>query len=185
MEVENVNANQVNALTVEVGEVNFGPEVLNAKVPVPRQQTREKSMGISVQQKEGGIWLVQITGVLKKSELDEVRALAAKKLGLFGRAKLLLVAKDFEGWERGADWSDLSFWWHGWQIKKIAIVADPGWKDKFLAFTAAELRRAPVKFFVTGQTEEALAWLKETRADSRKPAGKPADGSPLGIPKDE
>jgi thioredoxin-like negative regulator of GroEL len=32
--VENMNANQVNAPTVEVGEANFEPEVLTAKEPV-------------------------------------------------------------------------------------------------------------------------------------------------------
>jgi hypothetical protein len=119
-------------------------------------------MGISIQKEkeDSDVRVLHVTGTLTKQEFDEVRANAAKKLGFFDRVRLLVIAENFEGWERGADWGDSSFFsMHGWKIKKIAIVADPQWKAKFLAFTVAGLRRAPVEFFPTGQTDQARAWL--------------------------
>ncbi|SRR6266404_5199227 len=121
-------------------------------------------MGLTIQQEKGDVHVLQITGMLTKKEFDELRANTAKKLGLFDRVKLLVIAEDFSGWEPGADWGDSSFW-HGWKITKIAIVADPAWKGKFLAFTVAGMRRASVEFFPTGQTEEARAWLDATQPE--------------------
>jgi len=123
-------------------------------------------MSASIQQDKGGVHVLQITGILTKKEFDDLRDNAAKKLGFFDRVKLLVIADKFDGWEAGADWGDSSFFsWHGWKIIKIAIVADPQWKSKFLAFTVAGLRRAPVEFFPTGQTEAARAWLDATQPE--------------------
>ena len=117
-------------------------------------------MGLSVQKVDDDVFVLQVTGVLGKKEFDEMRASAAKKLGFFDRVKLLVMAEEFDGWEPGADWGDSHFLaWHGWKITKIAIVSDPQWKSKFLAFTAAGVRRAPVEFFPTGKADDARAWL--------------------------
>lgn len=123
-------------------------------------------MGISIQKEDGDVYVLQITGMLTRKEFDEVRANASKKLGFFDRVKLLVITDKFDGWEPGADWGDSSFFsWHGWKITKIAIVADPQWKSKFLAFTVASMRRAPVEFFPTGQAEQARAWLEATQPE--------------------
>ena len=121
-------------------------------------------MAITVQQDKGDVYLLQITGILTQKEFDEVRSDAGKKLGFFDRVKLLVIADKFDGWEPGADWGDSAFFsWHGWKITKIAIVADPQWRSKFLAFTVAGMRRAPVEFFETGEAEKARAWLEEDK----------------------
>jgi hypothetical protein len=118
-------------------------------------------MAISVQKGQGDIWELSISGMLMKNEFEDMRGQAAKKLGFFDRVKLLVLAEEFQGWEPGADWGDSNFFnWHGWKITKIAIVADPQWKSKFLAFTVAGMRRAPVEFFATGQADDARAWLE-------------------------
>jgi hypothetical protein len=123
-------------------------------------------MSVSIQPSEGDINVVQFTGMLTKKEFDELRAVAAKKLGFFDRVKVLIIAENFDGWEPGADWGDSSFFtWHGWKVTKIAIVSDPQWKSKFLAFTVAGMRRAPVEFFPTGQIEQARAWLKAVQPE--------------------
>ncbi len=123
-------------------------------------------MSATIQQDKDDLWVMTVTGELKKSELDEIKALGRKNLGLFDRVKVLIVAKDFTGWEHGADWSDMSFfYWHGWKITRIAIVADLNWKDKFLGFSVAGMRRAPVQFFVTGHEAEARAWLEQPAAN--------------------
>jgi hypothetical protein len=123
-------------------------------------------MSVSIENGVGDVRILTVTGVLTKKEFDELRAEAGKKLGFFDRVKLLVIADKFEGWEPGADWGDSTFFtWHGWKITKIAIVADPQWKSKFLAFSVAGMRRAPVEFFPTGQTEAARAWLNATQPE--------------------
>lgn len=117
-------------------------------------------MGASIQQETNGIWLLRFTGTLRKSELDTAQAAAIKELGTTGMAKILVIAEGFLGWERGADWGDLSFFIeHGDQIEKIAIVADPRWEATLLTFAAAGFRKAPVKFFPTSKLDDARAWL--------------------------
>ena len=117
-------------------------------------------MALAVQKEAGDVWVLRVSGVLRKSEQDAVQAAAAKEFEIGGTTKLLVIAEEFRGWEAGADWGDLTFLLkYGDQITKIAIVADPKWEDSFLMFAGAGFRRAPVKFFSVGQTTEARAWL--------------------------
>jgi hypothetical protein len=104
--------------------------------------------------------VLRITGLLKKSELDAALATEARQWGPTTRVKVLVIVENFNGWERGADWGDMTFFeTHGDQIDKIAIVADPQLETDLLAFAGAGFRRAPVKFFSPGQLTMARAWL--------------------------
>jgi hypothetical protein len=117
-------------------------------------------MGVTLQQEEGNVRVLRATGMLKKSELDAVLTAEAEKWGPATRIKVLVIADKFEGWERNEEWGDVSFFMkHGDQIEKIAIVADPKWEDDLMIFAAAGFRRAPVKFFPSGQIMSARAWL--------------------------
>ncbi len=106
------------------------------------------------------VWVLRITGTLLKSEMDGLQTAGAKEFQAGGTVKLLLVAENFDGWERGADWGDMSFFLeHGDKIDKIAIVADPKRKAEWLAFAGAGFRRAPVQYFPLDQLAQARAWL--------------------------
>ena len=79
---------------------------------------------------------------------------------------MLVIPEDFKGWERGADWGDLTFLdTHDDQIDKIAIVADPQWETEILTFAGAGFRRASVKFFPMSQLTLARAWLGDDLKD--------------------
>jgi hypothetical protein len=117
-------------------------------------------MGVTIQQEEGNLRVVRITGLLRKSEMDAALAAEAREWGPAARIKALVQLEDFEGYERGADWGDLSFLIkHDHQIEKIAIVADPKWEGEALAFAGAGFRQAQVKFFPAKQLAQARAWL--------------------------
>jgi len=117
-------------------------------------------MSLTAQYEAGNIYVLQVAGVLRKSEVDAVQSAAPKLFEAVDSIKLLLVAENFEGWERGADWGDLSFFLrYGDRISKIAIVADAKWEAQFLMFAGAGFRKAPVKFFTNNQLAEARAWL--------------------------
>ena len=117
-------------------------------------------MGATIQQEKGNLRVLRITGLLKKSELDAVQAAEAKQWTPATRVKLLVIVESFQGWERGADWGDVSFLvTQGEQIEKIAIVGDPKWETEFLMFAGGGLRKAQVKFFPSNQLAQARVWL--------------------------
>ncbi len=117
-------------------------------------------MSITIQQEKGDVRIVRIAGLLKKSEWDAALAAEARQWEPATRVKMLVIVENFKGWERGADWGDLTFFeTHGDQIDKIAIVADPKLEMELLMFAGAGFRRAPVKFFPANQRAQARAWL--------------------------
>ena len=117
-------------------------------------------MSVAIERESGDVWVLPISGLLRKSEQDTVQAAVVRDLEAGNTAKLLVIAEDFRGWEPGADRGDMTFLVkRGDQITKIAVVADSKWEISFMAFAGAGFRRAPVKFFPSGQTAKARAWL--------------------------
>ncbi len=117
-------------------------------------------MGATIEREEGKLKVLRMTGLLRKSELDTALATEARQWGLTTRVKVLVTVENFKGWERGADWGDMTFFeTHGDQIDKIAIVADPQLETDLLMFAGAGFRRAPVKIFPVNQLAPARAWL--------------------------
>jgi hypothetical protein len=119
-------------------------------------------MSATIQKEEGRIWQLQISGILKKAELDSAQAAAREEITKAGKIKMLVILENFQGWEKGADWGDMTFTSaHGNDIEKIAIVSDPRWEPETLMFVGAGYRRTQVKFFVAGEATRARAWLEE------------------------
>jgi len=101
-------------------------------------------MGATIRQPQADVYVMRITGLLKKSELDVLQASAVEILEANPplRVKLLILVEEFEGWERNPDWGDMSFYAeHGDKIAKIAIVGNPKWETEFKMFTGAGFRR--------------------------------------------
>ena len=119
-------------------------------------------MAVTIQKEEGNIRVMRVAGMLKKSEFDAVTRAEAEQWRPETRVRLLVLAEGFQGWVGSEEWGDLSFFLkYGDQVDKIAIVADPKWKDDLMMFAAAGFRRAPVKFFPSGKADQARAWLTE------------------------
>jgi hypothetical protein len=117
-------------------------------------------MGVTIQQEESKLMVMRITGLLRKAELDAALAAEARKWGSATRIKVLVMVEDFEGFERDADWGDISFLVkHDDQIEKIAIIADPKWEIETLTFAGAGFRKGEVKFFPRNQLAQARAWV--------------------------
>ena len=103
------------------------------------------------------IVLFRVTGKLGKEELDIAQREAETVLQQ-GDARILVLAEDFEGWQKGGNWADLSFAERNDTfIHKMAIVADEKWRDQAAMFTMQGLRPFPIEFF-TSETE-ARQWL--------------------------
>jgi hypothetical protein len=119
-------------------------------------------MSTIIEKEADSTWQFRVTGMLKKSELDEAQAGAREEIARGGQIKVLLLLEEFQGWEPGADWADMEFaYTHGNQIEKIAIVADPKWETEALMFVGAGFRRTKVQFFPSADLARARTWLAE------------------------
>jgi hypothetical protein len=118
-------------------------------------------MGATIRQDENGVWVVRVSGGLRKDEMDAIQAAGVKGFGPHDDARVLvMIEADFSGWVGGEVWNDMTFFVeHGDRIARIAIVGDPKWEARMLMFTGAGFRRAPVKYFAGERLDEAYAWL--------------------------
>jgi len=106
-----------------------------------------------------GILTARISGKLSRAELGALQDAAAPLLREHGHARLLILAGEFQGWQHGEDWSDVSFMENDPFIEKMAIVGDQRWEELALVFTAKAIRAFPIEYFLPAQLELAGAWL--------------------------
>jgi hypothetical protein len=119
-------------------------------------------MPATIHRESNDTYLLNISGTLKRSEFGQVQDKTAGAIDAGVKPRILAILKNFQGWERGANWGDLEFLFsHSNEIAKIAIVGDPQWEAEGLAFAGAGFRRAPVQYFPSDQVAEARAWLAE------------------------
>lgn len=119
-------------------------------------------MSATLSHQSDRIYLLRVSGVLKKSELDDSQANFAQNIAAGGPIRLLVQLEGFEGWERNVDWGSTEFFFeHRDNFEKIAIVGEQRWEDEALAFIGAPLRKNPVRFFPASADAEARAWIAE------------------------
>lgn len=107
-----------------------------------------------------GILTVKVKGRLNQMDLLATQKAAADILREHGESRVLLVAEDFQGWERGGDWGDLSGQLELDQYaKRIAIVGDRRWKVLALLFAGKGIRRVAIEYFFPPELDKARAWL--------------------------
>jgi hypothetical protein len=117
-------------------------------------------MSAQVSDVKDGILTMTVSGTLTQSDLAQVQKTAADIIRAQGKVRILVLAGDFAGWERGGKWNDFSFQEaFDPQIEKMAIVGDPRWGDLALIFVAKGLRSFPIEYFATQDQGKALAWL--------------------------
>jgi hypothetical protein len=138
-------------------------------------------MPATIQHEGGNLYRVNASGLLLNRELDVMRDTAIEAIARLGSIRLLFVLEKFEGWERGVDWGDMTFYrTHGKNIEQIAVIGEETWRDHALMFAGAGLRRAPVQYFLPAETEQARAWLTPQGRGAR--TAHPLDQSPTDPP---
>jgi len=117
-------------------------------------------MPIAMHHEGANVFRLQMSGTLRKADLDRCQDALIGEMDRLGPLRLLFVLQGFEGWEPKDDWSDLSFYVnHGDRIERIALVGDERWRAETLMFAVADLRKAPVEFFPAHAVEDARAWI--------------------------
>ena len=106
---------------------------------------------------------VKVMSRLKKSELDQIQAVALEAIKRWGKIWALIIFDNFRGWELNPDWGDVTFMSeHSKEIEKIAIVGEEMWKDQAYAFTGKGFRPTAIEYFSPSEHDQAVAWLEET-----------------------
>lgn len=114
------------------------------------------SMKVHIEDKR--LLVVRIQGILRRAELEECQRAASLLILEVGRIAALILLEGFQGWQKGAEWSDVTFLAdYDNDIEKIAIVGEGRWRDEVLAFACAGLRRSLVRYF--NDVASARAWL--------------------------
>ena len=109
---------------------------------------------------QGVVVTLRVSGRLTQKELAAVQAETAGIIASSGKIRVLVLAQDFAGWEKGGQWSDFSFQQaHDDDIARMAIVGEEQWKDLTLLFTSQGLRPFPIEYFPPARLADARAWL--------------------------
>ena len=110
---------------------------------------------------EGNLLVGEFRGVMTRAEFDECIRRAEESIRRQGKIRILIVLEDFGGWQRGADWGDVSFALeHDQDVERMAIVGDERWKEDAFVFTAAPFRTTQIEFFPHARLDAARAWVK-------------------------
>lgn len=117
-------------------------------------------MPIQWNAEEGNLFTVVVFNKLGKHEHDQIQAEIETAMKDIGQITILVILKDFTGWEKAPGWEDTSVQDRTDQfIKKMAIVGDAKWRDLVTVFTLKGLRPVPIEYFEEDQESMAREWL--------------------------
>ena len=108
------------------------------------------------------VYRLDVSGRLSSAELDAAGRVLVEGMHSApgGTVRLIVVLRNFEGWDPGSNWSDLTFYArHGDGIGRLALVGEERWRDLALMFSAAGLRKAEVEYFTLETLDKAREWL--------------------------
>ena len=116
-------------------------------------------MTIEWKVEEGNLAVFEVSGQLGKDEYQRIQAEIASLIQRVGHIKILVLLKDFLGWEAAKGWEETSTDAIDPYIKKFAIVGDEKWRDLVEVFTLKGLRPVPIEYFASDSDETARIWL--------------------------
>lgn len=117
-------------------------------------------MPLTMEREHDNVVRLDLRGRLLKADFKSCEEQLEHEIARKGSVRLLILLDGFTGWDPGAPWNDLAFYMkHGDAIERIAIVGPDRWRSHMLMFAGADLRKAPVKYFLPGTVAEARTWL--------------------------
>jgi hypothetical protein len=109
-----------------------------------------------------GIFTVRISGRLSYANYKKAQQQVAARLEQQTGSRILILAEDFDGWEKEGDWGDLSFHFENdSRIGRMAVVCEDRWRDELTLFTGQGFRSFPIQFFSPDEEQLARTWLNE------------------------
>jgi SpoIIAA-like len=109
---------------------------------------------------DNGVVTIKISGTLGQTDWLATQKKAAEVLQQQGRSKVLVLADDFDGWEKGGNWGELAGQMElDDYMNRMAIVGDPKWQTLALLFAGKGLRRVDIEYFTPPDLAKAQSWL--------------------------
>jgi hypothetical protein len=104
---------------------------------------------------------VYLTGKLAKEDYEYFVPLVEKKIDELGKLRVLLVMRDFHGWQAGALWEDVKFdLKHFKHIERLAMVGESNWEKGMAAF-CRPFTSAKIKYYDLKDEESARRWITD------------------------
>jgi hypothetical protein len=117
----------------------------------------------------GNVLQFELTGKLTHEDYQKFVPAAEKLIEQHGKVRILLIMRDFHGWEMAAMWDDLKFdVKHFSQIERLAMVGDRAW-EKGMSVFCKPFTTAKIRYFDISDLDEARKWIHEEATES-KPA---------------
>lgn len=112
-------------------------------------------------QKEAGIYVLRIGGMIGKETVDRIQAVAARDIERGAKdLRVLILLSDFQGLRRSDSWGNIDFLaQYGNDIARIAAVGEAQWETDMLMFLAAGFRKGEVRYFAPEEESKARVWL--------------------------
>lgn len=118
-------------------------------------------MAYEVLEIDNDIMRVRISGVMRLADQKALQEMARDLIDRGLKPRLLIMAENFEGWEKAEEWEDVGFLTgYGNSIIKMAIVGDESWKEQVFMFTGKGLRPTEIEFFPASALEDAESWVR-------------------------
>ena len=86
-------------------------------------------MPATIQRENNNTYVLRLSGTLLRSEFGKAQDATTEAIDTGVEPRILAIMENFSGWERGADWGDLTvLFTHSNEIAKVAILGDPKWE---------------------------------------------------------
>lgn len=109
----------------------------------------------------GNVLEVDLHGKLCREDFERICPDTERLISQYGKIRILVTMRDFEGWDMGAFWEDLK--WeakHFNDVERLAMVGDERWQ-KWMTSFCKPFTTAEVRYFPFEQLEEAQEWVGE------------------------
>jgi hypothetical protein len=117
-------------------------------------------MAILTQPRGGNLVEIEMSGKLHREDYEHFMIEFDRLVKTLGKLRVLIVMKNFEGWDISAAWEDMKFGAkHYSSMERIAIVGDKMW-EMIMAKFWSPFTKAKVHYFDKDHVTQAQQWLE-------------------------
>ena len=120
-------------------------------------------MSAEVVETVGNLVKIRVSGTMSPSDQTQLQKSLAKYLEQHDQVRVLILADQFDGWEKTDAWGNLSISFpirFDSQIKAMAVVAEEKWDEQIPMFLGAGYRGFPIRRFHPEELEQAKQWIE-------------------------
>jgi hypothetical protein len=118
-------------------------------------------MSIALGLFEQNLVIVNVSGVLMRTELDQAKKWVFEHIQQHGKiVALVVIEPEFNGLQEFVEWQDIEYDEYIQQhTKALAVVGSEQWSEDAILFLLGGLLPFPIKYFQAKEYPLAEAWL--------------------------